>query len=64
MKSTASNISERRMTQLAQRLSLGRIMEGSFGSGEMTASYRHNRRKAGWTAEQLITMSTAKSFYN
>ncbi len=40
MKATASNTSNRLMTQLAQRLNLGRILEGTYGTGAMTAGYQ------------------------
>mgnify|MGYP001038399534 CR=1 FL=1 len=64
MKATASNTSNRLMTQLAQRLNLGRILEGTYGTGAMTAGYQREARKASWTTEQLLAMSAAKSFYN
>ncbi|PZO13449.1 MAG: hypothetical protein DCF25_16140 [Leptolyngbya foveolarum] len=64
MKVIASNTSSRLMTQLAQRLNLGRILEGTFGTGAMTAGYKRATPKTGWTTEQLLAMSAAKSFYN
>ncbi|MGB3769398.1 MAG: hypothetical protein WA947_22800 [Phormidesmis sp.] len=64
MKATASSTSNRLMTQLAQRLNLGRILEGTYGTGVMTAGYRREAPKTSWTTEQLLAMSAAKSFYN
>ena len=64
MKTSTANNFTRTITELAQRLSLGRIMEGAYGAGAMTEGYKREANKAGWSTEQLLTMSTAKSFYN
>ena len=64
MKATASNTSRRTMTQLAQRLHLGRVLESCFGSGVMTAGYKRQSHKTGWTVAQLVSFAEAKSFYN
>lgn len=64
MESTASNTSHRLMKQLAQRLNLSRVLEGTYGIGVMTADYKRAAYKTGWTTEQLLSMSAAKSFYN
>jgi len=64
MEFTASNISRQTLTQLAHRLSLGKVLEGAYGAGVMTAHYKRAARKTEWTTEQLLAMSAAKSFYN
>ncbi len=64
MKATPSIQSAYTLTQLAHRLNLGKVLEGSYGAGTMTASYKREAKKAGWTTDQLLTMSAAKSFYN
>ena len=64
MKATASNTSRYTFTQLCQRLSLGRILGDTFGNGAMTGDYKQKATKPGWTAEQLVALSEAKSFYN
>ena len=64
MKATASNSSSRLITELAQRLNLGRVLEGTYGIGALSAGYKRAARKSGWTTEQLLAMSAAKSFYN
>ncbi len=64
MKATTCNASAYTIAQLAQRLNLGKILEGTYGAGVMTANYQRASKKAGWTTEQLLTMSAAKSFYN
>jgi len=64
MKATTANNSAYTITQLAQRLNLGRVFEGTYGAGTMTEGYKREAKKAGWTADQLLTMSAAKSFYN
>ena len=52
------------ITQLAHRLNLGRVLEGAYGMGAMTAGYKREAKKAGWTTDQLVTMSAGKSLYN
>ncbi len=64
MKATTSTNSAYTIAQLAQRLNLGRVFEGTYGSGAMTAGYKRETKKAGWTTDQLLAMSAAKSFYN
>ena len=64
MRTTANSPSNRFMAQLAQRLNLGRILEETYGMGAMTAGYKRETPQASWTTEQLLVMSTAKSFYN
>lgn len=64
MKATTANNSAYTITQLAQRLSLGRVLEGTYGAGAMTAGDKRQAKKAGWTTEQLVKMSEAKSLYN
>lgn len=64
MKATVSNTHNSLITQLAQRLNLARILEGTYGTGAMTAGYKRETPKTSWTTEQLLAMSAAKSFYN
>ncbi|MGB3300328.1 MAG: hypothetical protein WBA76_18855 [Phormidesmis sp.] len=64
MKSTASHTSYQAIVNLAHRLHLARTQESAYGAGIMTADYKRKDRKAGWTTEQLLAMSAAKSFYN
>ncbi len=64
MKPTASKTSRRALTQLANRLFLGRTFEDSYGAGIMTADYTRAAHTPGWTARQLLSLSAAKSFYN
>ncbi|MEO0805508.1 MAG: hypothetical protein AAFY33_04300 [Cyanobacteria bacterium J06643_4] len=64
MKTTTANNSVYTIAQLAQRLNLGRVLEGAYGAGVMTAGYKRTAKKAGWSTDQLLTMSAAKSFYN
>ena len=64
MKATASIQSAYTITRLAHRLNLGRVLEGTYGVGAMTAGYKREAKKAGWTTDQLLTMSAGKSFYN
>lgn len=59
MKPTSSNTSRQMLTSLAQRLSLARILESSMGAGVMTADYKRSARQAGWSAQQLVTLSNA-----
>ncbi len=64
MKNTASNTSRHAFTQIAQRLSLGKVLESAYGVGAMSADNKRAAHKAGWTTQQLLAMSAAKSFYN
>jgi len=64
MKTTTTTHSAYLIAQLAQRLNLGRILEGAYGAGVMTAGYKRAAKKAGWTKDQLLRMSAAKSLYN
>lgn len=64
MKATTANQSTYTVTQLAARLNLSSVLEGAYGLGTMTAGRKQSAKKAGWTQEQLIAMSAAKSFYN
>lgn len=64
MKTTTATNSAYTIAQLAQRLNLGRVLEGAYGAGTMTAGYKREAKKAVWTTDQLLTMSAAKSFYN
>ena len=64
MKPTASNTSRQALTALANRLHLARTHESAYGAGIMTADYKRKAHKTGWTTEQLLAMSAAKSFYN
>lgn len=64
MKNTAGNTSRRTFTQIAQRLSIGKALEGAYGAGVMSADDKRAAHKAGWTTQQLLAMSLAKSFYN
>ena len=41
-----------------------RILDNIFGNGLMTGDYKQETIKSGWTAEQSVVMSEAKSFYN
>jgi len=63
MKNTATH-SAYTITQLAQRLNLGKVLEGTYGAGAMTEGYKRAAKKASWTTDQLLTLSAAKSFYN
>lgn len=64
MKTTTTINSAYTLTQLAQRLNLGKVLEGAYGAGAMTEGYKQEAEKAGWTTDQLLTLSAAKSFYN
>ncbi len=64
MKATTTTQSAHTITQLAQRLNLGRVLEECYGAGVMTEGYKRAAKNPGWTTNQLLTMSTAKSFYN
>lgn len=64
MKPTASNTSRQALTALSHRLHLARANESAYGAGIMTADYKRKARTTGWTTEQLLAMSAAKSFYN
>ena len=64
MKAITATQSAYTIAQLAQRLNLGRVLEGAYGAGVMTEGYKREAKKAGWTTSQLLAMSAAKSFYN
>ncbi|MEL6491186.1 MAG: hypothetical protein AAFV85_12860 [Cyanobacteria bacterium J06634_6] len=64
MKTTTVNQSTSVVVRLAQRLNLGRVLEGAYGAGIMTEGYKRAASKAGWSTKQLLAMSAAKSFYN
>lgn len=64
MKTITHTQSAYTITQLAHRLNLGRVLEGAYGMGTMTAGYKREAKKAGWTTDQLVTMSAGKSLYN
>lgn len=64
MKSTASNLSHRDFSQLVRAFNLGKTLEGTYGAGVMTADYRRAPKETGWTTQQLLALSAAKSFYN
>lgn len=64
MKAIASNTSRYTFTQLCQRLSLGRILGDAYGTGAMTADYKRKAVTPGWTTEQLLALSKAKSLYH
>ncbi|MEM6839080.1 MAG: hypothetical protein AAF609_19795 [Cyanobacteria bacterium P01_C01_bin.120] len=64
MKPTGNKPSPRQLTDISRRLHLGRVFEEAYGAGVMTADYKRAPSRAGWTLEQLIAMSEAKSLYN
>lgn len=64
MKNTASNTSRHAFNRLSYLVTLGKTLEGAYGAGVMTADYKREAPKAGWTAQQLMAMSVAKSLYN
>lgn len=64
MKLSAANLSVRDFFQLVRAFNLGKTLEATYGAGAMTADYRRAPKPAGWTLQQLLTLSTAKSFYN
>lgn len=64
MKPTASNLSHRDFSQLIRAFDLGKTLEAAYGAGAMTADYRRAPKASGWTAQQLLALSAAKSFYN
>ena len=64
MKPFASNLSRRDFSQLVRAFELGKALEGLFGAGVMTSDYRRAPKETGWTTQQLLTLSSAKSFYN
>lgn len=64
MKPTGNNPSRRQLTEISRRLHLGRVFEEAYGAGVMTDDYKRAPSRAGWTTEQLIAMSEAKSLYN
>lgn len=47
-----------------QLVSLGRALENAYGGGIMTADPNREAHGNGWTAQQLLAMSAAKSLYN
>lgn len=64
MKPQPSNTSARDLTELSRRLHLGRTLESAYGAGVMTPNHSQNPARTGWTLEQLLQMSEAKSMYN
>lgn len=64
MSPQASQTSRRDLTELAQHLHLGRVLESAYGAGAMTATHQRAHKRSGWTLEQLLQMSAAKSMYN
>ena len=48
----------------AQLVSLSRALENAYGGGVMTADPKREANRSGWTTQQLLAMSAAKSFYN
>ncbi|MEL6159543.1 MAG: hypothetical protein AAFQ40_04680 [Cyanobacteria bacterium J06623_5] len=61
MKPTASNLSHSEFIKCLYAFELGKILEATYGAGAMTADYRRAPRKAGWTTQQLLALSAAKS---
>lgn len=47
-----------------QLVSLGRALENAYGGGIMTADQNRETHGNGWTTQQLLAMSAAKSLYN
>ena len=64
MKPTAANLSRSDFSQLVRAFDLGKTLEATFGIGAMTESYYSAPQAPGWTTQQLLTLSNAKSFYN
>jgi len=64
MKPTRNHTSHQRLTDVARRLHLGRVLEAAHGAGIMTAEYQQAPTRAGWTVTQLLEMSEGKSLYN
>ena len=64
MKPFASNLSRRDFSQLIRAFDLAKTLEGTYGAGIMTSDYRRVPKETGWTTQQLLTLSSAKSFYN
>ena len=64
MKSRASYTSHRDLSELSRHLHLGRVLEEAHGAGMMTADHKRAHTRSGWSLEQLLQMSEAKSMYN
>lgn len=64
MKPQPSYTSQRDLTDLSQRLHLGRTLESAYGAGTMSPDHKRANSRSGWTLEQLLQMSEAKSMYN
>ena len=60
MTTTKFNCASNRQT--AQLLQLSYSLENALGAGVITAPRKANQ--LGWTSEQLLTLSAAKSLYN
>lgn len=43
-------------------LSLGKILQDSYGVSIVTAKSKDSSRRTGWTTEQLLAMANAKSY--
>ncbi|MGC1308716.1 MAG: hypothetical protein WA885_15935 [Phormidesmis sp.] len=65
MKNTPEQSTSRRSSaQRAHLLHLGRLLEGAYGAGVMSTDQKREAKRTGWTTQQLLNMSAAKSFYN
>ncbi|MGD1896224.1 MAG: hypothetical protein ACFB16_04635 [Phormidesmis sp.] len=64
MKSTTIKTSRRMLTQLQQRLQLAKTLEGTYGADVTSAHYQEADCRAGWSTQQLLALSAAKSLYN
>lgn len=62
MKNTIKTNARSASSQTAQLIHLSHSLEGAFGVGAMTPQRRANG--LGWTTEQLLTLSAAKSLFN
>ena len=64
MKLTVSNSSRQATTDLSHLLRLATVLESAYGAGVIKKSHKQDMSEAGWTTQQLLSMSSAKSFYN
>ena len=64
MKLTTDNDSDQTDAKLSYLLRLATVLESAYGAGVIAQSPKQDTAEAGWTAEQFLSMSSAKSFYN
>ncbi len=63
MKNKANQTSPQSNRWTSERfLRLGQDLETAYGAGAMSENQEHNANGLGWTREQLLKMSAARSF--